>query len=124
MSWRAIERRCPFGSWCVGISRAGAGLRGTRAPERGTVGGGAGSGEAAAVRPTLPATAAEHAHSKEPADFTDPESMLGASPALLQGKILRGGMGTGMPYWGPIFTEDQLWALVSYLWSFQFEGWL
>jgi len=26
--------------------------------------------------------------------------MLGASPALLHGKIVRGGMGTGMPYWG------------------------
>ncbi len=83
-----------------------------------------GSGEAAAVRPAPPGTAAEHSHSKEPADFTDPESMLGASPALLQGKLLRGGMGTGMPYWGPIFTEDQLWALVAYLWNFQFEGWL
>jgi hypothetical protein len=32
-----------------------------------------------------------------PADFTDPARMLGASPALLEGKILRGGMGTGMP---------------------------
>jgi mono/diheme cytochrome c family protein/plastocyanin len=55
-----------------------------------------------------------------PADFTDPEHMLSASPAHLQGKILRGGMGTGMPYWGPIFTDDQTWALVSYLWTFQF----
>lgn len=56
-----------------------------------------------------------------PADFSDGERMLGASPALLQGKILRGGMGTGMPYWGPIFTEDQTWALVDYLWTFQFQ---
>jgi mono/diheme cytochrome c family protein len=47
--------------------------------------------------------------------------MLSASPAHLQGKILRGGMGTGMPYWGPIFTDDQTWALVSYLWTFQFK---
>lgn len=58
---------------------------------------------------------------QKPADFTDPAAMLGASPALLQGKILRGGMGTGMPYWGPIFTEDQIWSLVEYLWTFQFE---
>ncbi|HEX9617763.1 MAG TPA: c-type cytochrome, partial [Anaerolineales bacterium] len=36
---------------------------------------------------------------QQPADFTEAESMLGASPALLQGKIVRGGMGTGMPYW-------------------------
>jgi mono/diheme cytochrome c family protein/plastocyanin len=56
-----------------------------------------------------------------PTDFTDPEHMLAASPAHLQGKILRGGMGTGMPYWGPIFTEEQTWALVAYLWTFQFE---
>jgi mono/diheme cytochrome c family protein/plastocyanin len=56
-----------------------------------------------------------------PTDFTDPEHMLGANSALLQGKIIRGGMGTGMPYWGPILTEAETWALVAYLWSFQFE---
>ena len=56
-----------------------------------------------------------------PADFTDRSTMLGASSALLQGKILRGGMGTGMPYWGPILTDAQLWALTDYLWTFQFE---
>jgi mono/diheme cytochrome c family protein/plastocyanin len=58
---------------------------------------------------------------KAPADFTDARSMLGASPALLQGKILRGGMGSGMPYWGPIFSEDQMWAIVDYLYAFQFD---
>ncbi len=56
-----------------------------------------------------------------PVDFTDPRRMLGASPALLQGKILRGGMGTGMPMWGSIFTEEQIWDLIAYLYSFQFE---
>lgn len=56
-----------------------------------------------------------------PADFTDPKQMLGASPAVLQGKILRGGMGTGMPMWGSIFTEEQIWDLVAYLYSFQFD---
>jgi mono/diheme cytochrome c family protein len=56
-----------------------------------------------------------------PTDFTDPEHMLGASPAVLHGKIVRGGMGTGMPYWGPIFTQEQIWNLVSYLWTFQFQ---
>jgi plastocyanin len=58
---------------------------------------------------------------QEPTDFTEAGSMLGASPALLQGKIVRGGMGTGMPYWGPVLTEEQTWALVDYLWSFQFD---
>ena len=56
-----------------------------------------------------------------PTNFTDPTRMLGASPALLQGKILRGGMGTGMPSWGPIFTEAQIWDLIAYLYSFQFK---
>jgi len=56
-----------------------------------------------------------------PADFTDPEMMLGASPALLQGKILRGGMGTGMPYFGPIFTDEQTWALMAHIQSFLLE---
>lgn len=55
-----------------------------------------------------------------PTDFTRPETMLGASPALLHGKIVRGGMGTGMPYWGPIFTDEQVWALVAHLWTYQF----
>lgn len=53
-----------------------------------------------------------------PVDFTDPAAMLGASPALLHGKIVRGGMGTGMPYWGPVFTDEQVWALTAYLWTF------
>lgn len=56
-----------------------------------------------------------------PTDFTNRRNMLGASAAFLQGKIIRGGMGTGMPYWGPIFSESQLWALVDYLWTFQFD---
>jgi len=56
-----------------------------------------------------------------PADFTDPAHILSASPSHLQGKILRGGMGTGMPYWGPIFTEKQTWALVAHLYTFQFD---
>ena len=58
---------------------------------------------------------------QQPADFTNAKRMLGASPAILQGKILRGGMGTSMPMWGSIFTEEQMWNLVAYLYSFQFE---
>jgi mono/diheme cytochrome c family protein len=53
-----------------------------------------------------------------PPDFTDPKNLLGAGPALLEGKIIRGGMGTGMPYWGPIFTSQQIESLVSYLYHF------
>ncbi len=53
-----------------------------------------------------------------PPDFSDPAALLGASPALLEGKIIRGGMGTGMPYWGPIFTDQQIQSLAMYLLSF------
>ncbi|MFQ5401292.1 MAG: c-type cytochrome [Anaerolineae bacterium] len=53
-------------------------------------------------------------------DFTDAQTMLGASTAVLDGKIRRGGMGTGMPYWGAIFTDEEIDALIAYLWTFQF----
>ena len=59
---------------------------------------------------------------KRPADFTDPQQMLGASPALLHGKTTRGGMGTGMPMWGAIFSDEQIWNMVAYLFTFQFAG--
>ncbi len=58
---------------------------------------------------------------RHPANLAGPKSMLGASPALLEGKILRGGMGTGMPSWGPVFTEDQIWKLVSYVYTFSIQ---
>jgi mono/diheme cytochrome c family protein len=58
---------------------------------------------------------------QKPANFSDTQRMLGASPALLEGKILRGGMGTGMPMWGSIFTENQIKDLIAYIYSFQFE---
>lgn len=61
------------------------------------------------------------AHTVAPTDFTDPAHLLAAPPAVLHGKLLRGGMGTGMPYWGPIFTDAEVWALADYLWGFQFE---
>ncbi len=58
---------------------------------------------------------------QRPANLSDPKRMLAASPALLEGKILRGGMGTGMPSWGPVFREDDIWKIVSYLYTFQFK---
>lgn len=60
-------------------------------------------------------------HLAGPTNFADPTVMLGASPALLQGKIVRGGMGTGMPAWGNILTETQMWAVTDYVWTFQFS---
>lgn len=58
---------------------------------------------------------------KKPANFTDPVSMFGASPALLEGKIMRGGMGTGMPMWGSIFTDKEIKSIISYLYSGLFD---
>lgn len=61
-------------------------------------------------------------HGEQPAtNFNDPAHMLSLAPASAQGKILRGGMGTGMPMWGDIFTEEQTWSLVSFLYQFQFK---
>lgn len=57
-----------------------------------------------------------------PANFTDASAMLGASDALLQGKVLRGGMGTGMPEWGSLYTDLELWNVVAFLRTFIFEG--
>lgn len=55
-------------------------------------------------------------------DFTDTATAAGASPALYYAKIARGGMGTGMPNWGTIFREDELWALVDFLYTFVLGG--
>jgi len=88
---------------------------------------GAGDGVFAADVTSLTTTSAPDVsgaasmRSNSPASFLDAENMLGASPALLQGKILRGGMGTGMPLWGSIFTDRQTWNLVAFLYTFQFK---
>lgn len=80
--------------------------------------GGAGDGVFASVAEAT--TGAERGHTVEPpTDFTDP-ALLGASNVLLQGKILRGGMGTGMPAWGAVLTDKEIQALLDYLWTFQF----
>jgi cytochrome c oxidase subunit 2 len=55
---------------------------------------------------------------KTPADFTDPRRMLAGTTALYTAKTRRGGMGTGMPYWGSIFTEEELAAVVDRVWDF------
>ncbi|MBI5303881.1 MAG: cytochrome c oxidase subunit II [Chloroflexi bacterium] len=58
---------------------------------------------------------------KGPADFTDAAQMLGASDVLLQGKLLRGGMGTGMPEWRSLYTDEEMWNVISFLRSFVFD---
>jgi mono/diheme cytochrome c family protein len=55
---------------------------------------------------------------KGPADFTDAGAMLAASDALLQGRLLRGGMGTSMPEFGSLYSDEELWAMIAYLRTF------
>lgn len=57
----------------------------------------------------------------EPAAFADLRTMLGGSSDVYYAKLRRGGMGTGMPSFGPIFTPDETWMLVDYLWTFVFQ---
>ncbi len=57
-----------------------------------------------------------------PPDWTDPQVLLGRPGAVLEGKILRGGMGTGMPAWGSLYTPDQVRSLVAFLWA-RIGGW-
>jgi mono/diheme cytochrome c family protein len=79
---------------------------------------GNGNGPAGANLPGL--TAMHPGMKRGPADFADPSQMLGASDVLLQGKILRGGMGTGMPEWGSLYTEQDIWNVISFVRSFVF----
>ncbi len=50
-----------------------------------------------------------------PADFT---IAAGATDAIWRAKIVRGGMGTGMPYWGRLLGEEEIQALIRYLRGF------
>lgn len=81
-----------------------------------------GRGDGVMVRDLPPYIPEKMGHeTTRPPDFSDPAVLTGASPALLEGKIIRGGMGTGMPYFGSIFTGDQIKSLVLYLYTFQFD---
>lgn len=53
----------------------------------------------------------------EPAAFADFSYMLHMRSDVLYAKIRRGGMGTDMPNFGTLFTPDETWALVDYLWG-------
>lgn len=57
---------------------------------------------------------------KGPADFTEASAMLATSDVLLQGKLLRGGMGTGMPEFGSLYSDEEQWAMIAYLRTFLF----
>lgn len=66
--------------------------------------------------------AQEIASSDGPTNFSAPNLMLGGTSDIYYAKIRRGGMGTGMPSFGPLFTSDETWLLVDYLWTFVFEA--
>lgn len=63
---------------------------------------------------------AAHFDDPSPADFTDLSRMATANSVILEGKILRGGMGTGMPYWGNILAIEHIEAVQQYIWQFTF----
>ena len=82
---------------------------------------GAGDGEFAdEMQAQSEASNAEH-HIEAPTNFSQPHHLLEAKPAIVHGMILRGGMGTGMPMWGDILTDQELWNQVSVLYSFLFD---
>jgi plastocyanin len=58
---------------------------------------------------------------KPPAVFSDPAHMFDMRPDVLYAKIRRGGMGTDMPNFGTVFTPEETWRLVDYLWTFSVE---
>ncbi|MFQ6014398.1 MAG: c-type cytochrome [Anaerolineae bacterium] len=59
--------------------------------------------------------------SEPPAKFSQAETMAGGTGQIYHAKIRRGGMGTGMPYWGTIFSQEETWSLVDHLWTFLFS---
>lgn len=56
-----------------------------------------------------------------PAAFADPAYMFHMRADVLYAKIRRGGMGSDMPNFGTIFTPQETWALVDYLWLLSFD---
>ncbi len=79
----------------------------------GETGGGDGPA-AAAINAQLEANPmAEMAH--EVAKFVPSPQTMGASDDIYYAKLRRGGMGTSMPAFGPIFDEAETWRLVAYL---------
>jgi plastocyanin len=55
---------------------------------------------------------------KPPASFNDLSQVFTMRSDVWYAKIRRGGMGTGMPNFGTVFTPEETWALVNYLWRF------
>ena len=56
-----------------------------------------------------------------PADFTALGRMSALSNVYLQGKLLRGGMGTGMPEFGSLYSADDQWAVIAFVRGFMLK---
>lgn len=54
---------------------------------------------------------------EDPPAFADLAYMFTMRSDVLYAKIRRGGMGTDMPNFGTLFTREETWALVDYLWQ-------
>jgi cytochrome c oxidase cbb3-type subunit 3 len=54
------------------------------------------------------------------ANFTDQAFMSAEKPEEFHEAITEGKEGTAMPAWGDTLTEDQIWALVQYVWTFAY----
>lgn len=89
----------------------------------GLAGRGDGPGAAAIGRQNSGQQPAGHgmAMDKPPTDFTDLSAQAGASDLLYYGKLVRGGMGTSMPYWGTLYSEEELWAVIAFVRGFAFR---
>jgi mono/diheme cytochrome c family protein/plastocyanin len=59
---------------------------------------------------------------ERPVAFADPAYMFEMRSDVLYAKIRRGGMGTDMPNFGTLFTQEETWALVEYLWTLPVSG--
>ncbi len=59
--------------------------------------------------------------SAAPTAFAHFDPMLGGTSDIYYAKLRRGGMGTSMPSFGQLFTPEETWQLVDYLWTFVFD---
>lgn len=58
---------------------------------------------------------------EQPVAFGNTSYMFTMRSDVLYAKIRRGGMGTDMPNFGTLFTPEETWALVDYLWQLALE---
>ncbi len=56
-----------------------------------------------------------------PTALGDGAALFAMRADVLYAKIRRGGMGTDMPNFGTLFTPDETWALVDYVWLLAFR---